>query len=69
LRKAVLVKGTQVEGKPFILDDFIQSNKGVEKRKRVTKKFLKDMANELGLEYDEKQIVFTKKIITAYLER
>ncbi len=64
-----MAKSTEVKGKPFILDDFIQRKDVLENRTKVTKSALKQLANELGLSYDEKQIGFTKKIMTAYLER
>jgi len=36
---------------------------------KITKKALKHLADDLGLSYDDKQISFTKKLMTAYLER
>ena len=69
MKKVLLVKDIEVEEKPFILDDFIQSTPSIESTNKVTKKELKQLADALGLTYDDKQIGFTKKIITAYLER
>lgn len=63
-----MVKSTEVEVKPFMLDDFIQVKQkhvGIEK---ITKKTLKKIADELDLDYNDKEIVFTKKLITAYLK-
>lgn len=34
---------------------------------KITKKELKNLADELGLVYDDSQIVFTKKLLNAYL--
>ena len=63
------MRNSEVKRKPFVLDDFIQDKEIVGSMDKVTKRALKQLADELGLTYDEKQIVFTKKMITAYLER
>jgi 2-hydroxy-3-keto-5-methylthiopentenyl-1-phosphate phosphatase len=64
-----IVKSTKVKIKPFILSDFTQTKAMRGSIKKITKKTVKNLANELGLAYDEKQIAFTKKIMTEYLER
>ncbi len=69
MKKVLLVKNSEVKVKPFMLDDFIQGKESSTKRNKITKKSLKYLAEELGLGYDEAQIIFTKKMITAYLER
>ncbi len=62
-----MVKADEVEVKPFILDDFIQHKVQQNMMNKVTKKELKNLADELGLVYDDSQIVFTKKLLSAYL--
>ena len=69
MKHVVVVKASEVKIKPFTLDDFTQTQKSNPKSKKVTKKFLKQLADELGLDYNDKQIAFTKKIMTAYLKR
>jgi len=69
LKKLKIVKSTKVKIKPFILSDFTQSKAMHGSIKKITKKTVKKWADELGLTYDEKQIAFTKKIMTEYLER
>ncbi len=54
---------------PFVLDDFMQVKQRHGSMTKITKKSLKNLADDLGLSYDDKQIGFTKKLITAYLER
>lgn len=34
---------------------------------KITKKELKHLADDLGLVYDDSQIVFAKKLLNAYL--
>lgn len=77
MKKVKVVKAIDVEVKPFILADFTQDketlssikNSASESHKKVSKSLLKSLANDLDLAYDEKQIIFAKKILTAYLER
>jgi len=68
LKKVNVVKSTEVEVKPFILDDFIQVKQKHVSIEKITKKTLKKIADELELDYNDKEIVFTKKLITAYLK-
>lgn len=66
-----IAKGCDFEIKPFVLEVFTQDEaSGVtmyEMREKITKKELKDVANDLGLEYDNADIVFAKKLLNAYL--
>ena len=67
MKKVEVVKADEVEVKPFILDDFTQHKVRHSMMNKVTKKELKKLANDLGLVYDDAQIVFTKKLLSAYL--
>jgi len=67
LKKVKVVKSHEVEVKTFILDDFIQDKAPNDTMKNVTKKELKKLAQKLGLVYDDAQIVFAKKLLSAYL--
>jgi hypothetical protein len=63
-----VVKNTEVEVKPFMIDDFIQVKQKHVSIEKITKKTLKKIADDLKLDYNDKEIVFTKKLITAYLK-
>jgi hypothetical protein len=67
LKKAEVVKADEVEVKSFILDDFIQHEVQHSMMNKITKKELKHLADDLGLVYDDSQIVFAKKLLNAYL--
>ena len=68
MKKVNVVKSTEVEVKPFMLDDFIQVKQKHVNIEKITKKTLKKIADELELDYNDKEIVLTKKLITAYLK-
>ena len=67
MKKVEIVQSNEVEVKPFILDDFIQDKEQRSMMDKVTKKELRKLADDLGLAYDDAQIVFTKKLLNAYL--
>ncbi len=67
MKKVKIVKANEVEVKPFILDGFTQHKVEHSMIKKVTKKELKNLADDLGLTYDDAQIVFTKKLLSVYL--
>ena len=67
MKKVGVVKADEVEVTPFILDDFIQPKVQHSMMNKVTKKELKHLADDLGLVYDDAQIIFTKKLLSAYL--
>ena len=69
MKKVLVVKASKVKINPFVLDDFMQVKQMHGSMTKITKKSLKHLADDLGLSYDDKQIGFTKKLITAYLER
>jgi len=68
LKKVEVVKASEVEVKPFILDDFIPDKAAYSSMNKVTKKELRSLAEELGLAYDDAQIIFAKKLTNAYME-
>ena len=73
MKKVKVVKASAVELKPFHLENFLagfaQAKETQRTMTKVSKKALKSLASDLGLDYDDKQITFTKKLMTAYLER
>ena len=61
-----IVSANTVEVKPLLLSDFIQSKASDVTMGKITKKELKNLAEELGLGYDDTHIVFAKKLLNAY---
>lgn len=68
-----MVKKSDVEVKPFSLDDFIQDKEQPIVRdssmKKLTKKMLRNLADQIGLKYEDEDIDFTKKLMTAYFKK
>jgi len=69
LKKVSVVKNTEVEVKPFIIDDFTQNKETPASMKKVTKKELKALADSLALDYSDEDITFSKKLLNAYLAK
>jgi hypothetical protein len=67
LKKIEIVASTEVKVEPFILDDFIQQKAVQGMQKKVTKKELKQVAQSVGLDHDEAELIFAKKLLNAYL--
>ncbi len=64
-----MVKASKVKVTPFILQDFIGSEIATSVSNTVNKKELKSLAKELNLAYDDKHIIFAKKLINAYIKK
>jgi len=69
LNSIIIVKTSEIEVQPFVLDDFTQDKETNGTIKKVTKKELKILANDLGLMYEDSDIIFVKKMLTAYLKK
>ena len=69
MKKVIRVKSNEVEIKTFVMDDFIDTEKNCFDTKKVTRKELKMIADDLGLTYDDKAIIFSKKLINRYLAK
>jgi len=69
MKKVMVVKSSEVEIKPFILDHFIQDKEPYATMNKVSKKELKELAEELGLHADESHLTFAKKLFNAYIKR
>jgi len=69
LKKVSVVKNTEVEVKPFMIDDFTQHKETPASMKKVTKKELKVLAGSLALDYSDADITFSKKLLNAYLAK
>ena len=68
MKKVLIVKASEIKVKPFVLDDFTQDKETDGTMKKVSKKELRTLADNLGLMYKDSDIVFTKKMISAYLK-
>lgn len=66
MKRAEVVGKESVEAEPFVLDAFLKRPAASSEQKRVSKKALKKIADEMGLGYDESHITFAKKVINAY---
>ncbi len=64
-----MVKPSEVEVTPFLLQDFTVNDTETIASEPVSKKKLKLLAKELGLAYDDEHIAFTKKLINAYMKK
>jgi hypothetical protein len=69
LKKVGVVKANEVEVKPFIVSDFTQNREKIDRIEKVSKKELKRLAKEIGLDHNDEQIQFTKKLIELYLAK
>ena len=69
MRKVAVVSNSKVEVKPFVLEDFTVQKKMQSTLQPVSKKELKSLAKELGLDFDAQSIDFSKKLINAYIKR
>lgn len=67
MKKIEVVSVNDIEVKPFVLNDFTQNEVSRVSVKKMTKKELKELAESLGLVYDDAHIVFAKKLFNAYL--
>ena len=64
-----VVSFSSVQAKPFRLEDFVEKENSMCANHTISKKILKKIATNLGLEYTNEQIEFTKKVMMAYKER
>ncbi|MCD6212653.1 MAG: hypothetical protein J7J02_06685 [Sulfurovum sp.] len=69
MKKVEVVKAKEVEVKPFIVSDFTQIKEKTDRSEKVSKKELKRLAKEIGLDHNDEQIQFTKKLIENYLAK
>ncbi len=68
MKKVAVVKGSEVSIGPFYLEDFIQ-DKESRAIVTVTKKELKKLAENLKLDYTDREIALSKKLLNAYLSK
>ena len=69
MKKIIVVKSSEVEIKPFIVSDFTQIKEKTDRNEKVSKKELKRLAKEIGLDHNDEQIQFSKKLIENYLAK
>ncbi len=64
-----VVSAQEVEVKPLDLKQFTVKEVQGRAVKSITKREIKEMAEALGLSYDDSQIAFTKKLMNAYIKK
>ena len=69
MKNVTVVKENEVESRPFILDDFTVDKAKSVSMKKITKKELKILAKELGLNYDNENLAFARKLLNAHIKR
>jgi len=73
LRRAKVVHSDQVKIEPFVWERYVcdraQHHTLRAKESEVSKKKLKELADEMGLAYNEKTLRFSKKLINHYLKQ
>ena len=69
MKKIEVVKAKEVEIKSFIVSDFTQGKEKTGRSEKVSKKELKRLAKEIGLDHSDEQIQFAKKLIEIYLAK
>jgi len=69
LKKIYIVKDSEVEVNPFILEDFTRDKILSISKIKTSKKALRKCAKELNLEYDEACLSFAKKMLDAQIKR
>lgn len=69
MKKVAVVRATEVDVKPLDLCLFTLQDTGRGKQRKVSRKELKEIAEDLGLSYDDSQIDFAKKLMNAYREK
>jgi len=69
LKKVLLVSADEVNIRHFELETFIQRPGEKEYQDKVSKKVLKNVAKELGLDYSDEEIRNIKKLIEAYRDK
>jgi len=69
LKKVEMVNRDEVEIKPFAVSDFIQSGTVAKVSTKVSRKELKRLAKEKGLDHREETLLLAKKLLEAYLAK
>jgi len=64
-----VVREEEVEVKPIDLHLFALQPAERRKQRKVSRKELKEIAENLGLSYDDSQINFARKLMNAYMEK
>jgi len=65
LKKVAILDAKDLDIEPFSLDKVMHTKTSC----NVSKKEIKELADELGIEYDSTHIAFAKKILNVYLKR
>ena len=69
MKKIKVVKSSDIETEPFVLDVLALQNQTQNRLRSVSKKELKSLAKKLKLKYDDENIKFASKLINAYIKK
>ncbi|WP_294958460.1 hypothetical protein [Sulfurovum sp.] len=69
MKKVEVVLSKEVEVKPLDLSAFTEERAQSGAVRRVSKKEIREIAEGLGLPYDDTQIAFAKKLLNAYIKK
>ena len=69
MKKVTVLKGLNIEVKPFLWEDYASKKQKPNKVQKVSKKEIKSLAKELGLDVNDKKIAFAKKLLNAYIKK
>jgi len=69
MKHVTIVKKYEVHLQDFLLEDFTTHKEKNSTMQKMTKKTLKSLANDLGLDYDEASLNFAKKLFNAQIKR
>ncbi|KYJ86391.1 hypothetical protein [Sulfurovum riftiae] len=69
MKKVEVVSANEVEVKPLDLRQFIVDDVQNRTVKSVSKREIREMAEALGLSYDDSKISFAKKLMNAYMKK
>jgi hypothetical protein len=69
VKRAEIVKAGSVKVRPLAIEAFMVAEEKPVMIETFTRKKIRDAAKELGIAYDEEQILFTKKILTYLMKK
>ena len=69
MKRVEVVRAKEVEVKPLDLRRYTLEHIKSKTLKSVAKKELKEMAEAMGLAYDDDKISFAKKLMNAYIKK
>jgi hypothetical protein len=69
MKRAQILKAGSIKVRPLTTEDFMMPDVKPARMEKVTKKQIREMAEEMGLAYDEEKILFARKILTHWMKK